>query len=101
MIKDLEKVGDRITLILEDYPHTRDSDKLLWLAYNVGFNNLLDVLAPEKYEEFKSWLLKSQTPVFESLSRARRKIQETRPELAGDKEKRLAEAEAVRVWSRD
>jgi hypothetical protein len=41
MITDLIKVQDRVEYILSLYPETRDSDKLLWLAYNSLFNGLL------------------------------------------------------------
>ncbi len=99
MLSDYVKVQDRVMFLLERYPEVRDSDKLLWLAYNCHFNNLKEVSLTGKYENFKAWLLREEVPVFESLSRARRKIQEEKPELAGEKQKRLQESKKVRVYT--
>lgn len=99
MLSYYVKVQDRVTFLLERYPEVRDSDKLLWLAYNCHFNNLKEVTYTGKYENFKSWLLREEVPVFESLSRARRKIQETRKDLAGEKTKRLIEEKKVRSYT--
>jgi hypothetical protein len=95
MVNDLLKVEDRVKTILTKYPETRDSDKLLWLAYNSIYNNLKNVL--KDYSLFKRWLLNKNTPVFESLSRARRKVQEENKGLHGKKYlARQEEANAVR-----
>lgn len=99
MLSDYVKVQDRVKFLLERYPEVRDSDKLLWLAYNCHFNNLKEVTYTGKYENFKAWLLREEVPVFESLSRARRKIQEENPELAGEKTKRLIEEKKVRSYT--
>lgn len=99
MLSDYVKVQDRVKFLLERYPEVRDSDKLLWLAYNCHFNNLKEVTRTGRYDCFKDWMLREEVPVFESLSRARRKIQETRPELAGEKAKRLIEEEKVRSYT--
>jgi hypothetical protein len=89
------KVQDRVEYLLEKYVETRDSDKLLWLAYNAVFNDLKAHLV--NYNMFRAWLLKPKTPVFESLSRARRKIQEEKIELRGQYySRRQDEAEAIR-----
>lgn len=99
MIRDLIKVEDRISFLLEKYPETRDNDKLLWLAYTVMFEGLREHL--QDYDVFKRWLLRKDTPVFESLSRARRKIQETRFDLRGEGYRaRKDEEEEVKEWSR-
>ena len=57
MLSDLKKVQDKIEYLLQEYPETRDSDKLLWLAYNVRFNSLREVLTKEQYKIFKFWLM--------------------------------------------
>lgn len=99
MISDLIKVEDRVAHILRKYPQTRDSDKKLWLAYNVLFNDLKEVMSPAEYSVFREWLLRDDTPVFESLSRMRRKLQEKDKSIAGNRVKRMEEAENVRQWS--
>ena len=40
MIKDLITIKDKVNYLLEKYPETRDSDKLLWLGYLVVYCNL-------------------------------------------------------------
>lgn len=102
MLSDLKKVKDRIEAILKAYPETRDSDKLLWLAYNCKHNGLRNLFKGTlEYHNFKAWLLKDETPVFESLSRARRKHQEEQKCLAGNaRHKRLDEADVMRQWAK-
>lgn len=99
MLSDYVKVQDRVLFLLERYPEVRDSDKLLWLAYNCHFNNLKEVTLTGQYAHFKSWLMREEVPVFESLSRARRKLQEEFPELSGEKAKRLQESKKVRAYT--
>jgi len=100
MLGDIKRVKDRVEAILKGYKVTRDSDKQLWLAYCVAFCGLKDVLRPGmEYEDFKLWLLQPGVPMFESLSRARRMIQEQNPELAGKKEERMEEANNVKNYA--
>lgn len=101
-ISDLNTVSSRVHLILQTYPETRDSDKLLWLAYNSLHNDLKSVIKSGDYFTFKMWILQNNTPIFESLSRARRKIQQQFPELEGQKEARLETEKEVRdLFSQD
>jgi len=98
VIQDLLKVEDRVKDILEKYPACRDSDKKLWLAYNCLYNNLQGI--QWNYASFRDWILSETTPVFESLSRARRKVQENFPHLVGtNKVIRNMEQESVKQWS--
>ncbi len=102
MLKDLIKVQDRVKYILQNHPECRDNDKLLWLAYNCLFNGLKEKFANTwEYNGFKMWLLQEDVPVFESLSRARRKVQVENPSLEGKKKERLQEAEAVKDYIND
>ena len=96
MLSDLIKVQDRVYYILDQYPQTRDSDKELWLAYCCLFRGLKEVCKQGSYAAMRHWLINPDTPVFESLSRARRKIQEEHTHLAGAKAQRLEEEQAVR-----
>lgn len=101
MADDIKKVSNRILIILQTFPQTRDSDKLLWLAYNCQFNGLKDVIKEGSYDAFKHWLLKADTPAFESLSRCRRKLQELHPELEGQKDQRMESEFEVRQMMLD
>lgn len=100
MLNDLIKVEDRVKYLLEKHKEVRSSDKLLWLAYNVNYNGLRDTVQSGNYATFRAWLMRNDVPVFESLSRARRKIMERHPELRPIDDKRFEEQEKVREWSR-
>jgi hypothetical protein len=100
VIEDLKTVENRVKVILIKYPETRNNDKKLWLAYNLLHNDLKPVVKTGDWETFRVWIMSKKTPMFESLSRARRKIQEDHPVLAGAKKKRLKIAEEVKEWSR-
>lgn len=84
MVEDIYKTKDKVEHLLTVFPETRDSDKELWIAYNLIFNDLKRVIESGNFLQFKSWLLNYRTPVFESLSRNRRILQEQNPELRGD-----------------
>lgn len=100
IIRDLKTVEGKVHDLLVRYPEVRDSDKLLWLAYNALHNDLKEVIGTGSYKMFKDWVLKVDTPVFESLSRARRKIQEAHPELEGAKAQRMEIEGEVREMMR-
>lgn len=69
-------VKDRVAKLMEEYPELRDNDTLLFLAYMVKYHYLREVIGPGAYNDLKRILLNDSTPKFESISRARRKIQE-------------------------
>lgn len=77
--------------ILIENPATRDDDMLLYGAFMAKFNlvsydkTFYDVMA-----HAKSWGL----PSYESITRARRKVQEKEPLLQGKKRKARMEEEA-------
>lgn len=98
MLSDYVKNRDRVYFLLDRYPEVRDSDKLLWLAYNCHFNNLKEVTLTGNYVHFKSWLMREEVPAFESLSRLRRSIQAEFPELSGNKEERMQEQQKTRSY---
>lgn len=94
----LKKIEPQIKQILTDFPETRNSDKALWFTYNVEFCGLGKF---ETLEDFRRWLMSETVPAFESISRARRKVQERNPLLRGDTyQQRLFEQERVREWSK-
>jgi len=100
MLSDLKLVQQKVKFLLERYEEVRYSDKLLWLAYNCHFTNLKEVASTGRYINFKEWMMREDVPVFESLSRARRKIQEENPDLSGEKGKRILEARKVAEYMR-
>lgn len=86
-----------VHILLKDYSRLRDSDRMLWLAYCVKHKNLKQVLGVENYEKFKKWLLDENIPAFESITRARRKVQENFADVRGSKYKeKQASAEVIR-----
>lgn len=95
-------VADKVRSLLAKYPETRDNDKLLWLSYCVVYRGLRNFMTDEQYQSFKNWLMLPHTPMFESLSRARRKLQENNPELRGDGYlKKKDSANTIRDWARE
>lgn len=86
-----------VKTILAKHPETRDSDNLLWLRviekvawHNKRFGELQEMTVPY----FLRNVHKLNLPNYETVSRARRKLQENYPELrgtagAGKRRKRL------------
>jgi len=101
MIKDLKKAKERVGHILKEYPTSRDSDKVLWLAYLVMFHDLRSKLGPTAYADFKEILLNDDTCTMESIRRIRQKFQEA-GEYVGKKRKfKMEEEKLVREMMRD
>lgn len=99
MLNDLIKVEDRVYDILVNYTRARKSDKFLWTIYCSLYCGM-DAAIGGNRSIFFAWLMRKDVPVFESLSRARRKIMERHPELRPIDDKRFEEQEKVREWSR-
>lgn len=88
---------DRVEMILSKYPETRDSDKLLWLAYMCIFHELKCHIGTNAYNKLKRLITDPSTPSFESVRRVRQKIQEKDTSLAGsNRQYRLNESENTR-----
>jgi hypothetical protein len=93
MLKDYKKCQTNVMEILEKRKQTRDSDKKLWLSYLYNYCGL----DRQSLEKVAQVVLDPSTPTMESITRARRKIQERHPELRGKTYKqRQAEQENVR-----
>ena len=81
-MKKLFSVSDDVEKFLTKYPPLRDDDERLmaniWMSHigNLEIKNGRDIL---------HMLAKHQLPSYESVSRCRRKIQELKPELRGEK----------------
>lgn len=89
----LKKMQDKVEYLLEKYPRTRDSDKLLIGAvyahfYGVEVGNT----------SFKEVLLNDKLPSFETIGRCRRKIQEQREDLRGTKAKEAERLNAQKEY---
>lgn len=96
-------VEERVKHLLIHRPILRDNDKALWLVYLNRFHDMRSRVekSASPYIEFRTILLNPKTPMFESISRARRKIQENHPELRGKSyTKRKESAEVIREWAR-
>lgn len=96
MIKDLKKAKDKVEKILKEHPGTRDSDKLLWLAYLAIYHDLRNKLGPVAYESFKAILLSDETVTMESIRRMRQKFQEGGNYIGTKRKFKLAEERNVR-----
>jgi len=102
MLNDIKNVSNKVEYLLEKYPETRSCDKLLWLGFMTIFNNLKNEINSNNnsYSILRKIILNKNTPSFESLSRARRKIQENNNLLIGNNIKeRQIECENVKHWS--
>lgn len=92
----LTNVTQLVRTILTDTPETRDDDYLLWLesiqrvARNNNIPDISKIMTVGDYLKIAKY---SQMPHYESVSRARRRLQEKYPELRGSSETQSARAE--------
>ena len=92
MIKQIKKLEPQIELMLRQHPSLRDDDNRLYVNLILQLDEVL------KNQETKvNYLLSNMAhgnyPAFESVTRARRKIQEKFEELRGDKYNKRKEKE--------
>ena len=81
---DLKSIREKIEFILKTYPKTRDSDKLLWLKFMHIYRSIFVDVELGDYGMFQKTIMHKDTPTFETVSRARRKIQEMNEDLRGE-----------------
>lgn len=97
--KEIEQIASSVEELLIKNPTLRESDRFLAPAYwkkVLGKSRLRNMTA----EEFLDHYMRStELPSQESIGRARRKIQQNKPELRGKryKFKKLIETENVKV----
>lgn len=72
----MRRVTVRVSKILKDYPETRNSDRKLYLYYLRDFHNLRQHINIDGFHGLMNVFMNPDTPPMESISRARRKIQE-------------------------
>jgi len=81
MIKEIKRIKPLVEKLLQDFPLTRDNDNLLLLKVWAEQDN---TLRKEKlFSDFSVGMIAGKYMKFESISRARRKVQEENPELRG------------------
>ena len=98
--ESIDSVQENVRDLLVTYPEVRDNDKLLWLVYLNIHYQLKESMSSESYKRLKDTLLDSSIPSMDTLSRARRKVQEREVDLAGEKRKnRKAEAVDMKNWA--
>ena len=99
MIEDLITNKEKVEDLLSKYPATRDSDKLLWLAYLVVYRDLRFKIGPEAYLKFKNILLSPETSSMESIRRVRQKLQEDGLYIGTKRKDKIAESGLVKEWA--
>ena len=85
-IKNTAKI---VKKILQEQPETRGNDYLLWLEVIKGEGNYSQMTV----SDFLEWAKVMKIPCFETVSRARRKLQAKYPELRATKPVQEARAE--------
>jgi hypothetical protein len=75
--EELKTIEQKVLWELENNPSTRGSDKMLTMAVYMDFYNMTGTTP---YVD----VMLSKVPSYESIGRARRKIQETREDLRGE-----------------
>ena len=70
---------DLVKYVLERSPESRDNDNiLLWIVWKKAYPAI-----EKEIDYFKELFISKTLPSFESITRARRKLQETYPNLRG------------------
>ncbi len=85
-------------MILINHPEARDSDETLYIMYCDSINPTFCNLSRREFAQQRAFL---GLPTIESVGRARRKLQETKPELRASKDatdKRYEEWKEVREY---
>jgi hypothetical protein len=81
MIKEIKRMKPLVTRLLEEFPEARDNDNLLLLKVWAEQDDTLR--KGKTFYQFATGMLTGKYMKFESVSRARRKVQEENPELRG------------------
>lgn len=82
MLKQLIKVQDSVKFLLEAYPKLRNNDVRLVASYY--YNNIANINQMSAIELLEV-MVNGNLPSPDTITRARRKIQEKHPELRGVK----------------
>lgn len=80
MLKQILKVQEQVKILLETYPKLRDNDVRLVASYY--YNNISNINQISAID-FLQIMVNGNLPSPDTITRARRKIQEKHPELRG------------------
>lgn len=96
------KTKDRVQNLLSMHPETRDNDTLLILAYLCLNHGLLGKIGEQAYASLKDLVLAGKVPSFETITRARRRLQAEHESLRGDaySRRQTVDAPAMREWAK-
>lgn len=79
----MSKLYDTVKRIMEQHPVARNSDKaLMWFVWQLKGHV---ILSEQKGQSYISWINFANCESPESITRARRKVQELHPELGATK----------------
>lgn len=96
MIREIKRIKPLVKELLKEFPLTRDNDNLLLLKVWAEQDNTLRM--DKLFSDFSVGMIAGKYMKFESVSRARRKVQEENPELRGEYYKDRKElAEEIRL----
>lgn len=80
MLKQILKVQEQVQILLETYPKLRDNDVRLVASYY--YNNISNINQISAID-FLQIMVNGNLPSPDTITRARRKLQEKHPELRG------------------
>lgn len=80
MLKQILKVQEQVQILLETYPKLRDNDVRLVASYY--YNNISNINQMSAID-FLQIMVNGNLPSPDTITRARRKLQEKHPELRG------------------
>jgi hypothetical protein len=81
MIEQIKNIQEQVQVMLENYPKLRDNDNRLFMSLIL----MLDKeLKDQSVKEFTKKFITGRYPAMESVTRARRKVQEEFPHLRGE-----------------
>lgn len=98
MLQHMKKVYTHVEHILAVYPETRDDDRLLILKFIELNTSLKSILGESKWEVLKTVFL--WVPSFETIRRARQKIQASGKYIGHKQSERQALGEEMRLSER-
>ena len=88
----------KVEFVLERHERARDSDKFLYLVFLRVFFDI-EQLHNSNFDQFSAYIMQKKVPTPETISRARRKIQEAGKWLGKRQLARKQEASAVADWA--
>ncbi len=91
---EIKTCQDKVKFLLQTYPECRDDNKRLLAYFQWLVLKLEDKISLEDFYQRTRF---AELPAAESVTRARRKVQEKNPELLGEMQrKRRAEAQFIK-----